>query len=213
MELIITDQSTGLTEIDKKQIVELSIRNNFFINEIFFHIYEKIYPPFAKKYDAKQLDTAKQQLAKIFGDNLYGTITAKLDNEVIGFLVYIIDDKTENIELAFLLVKQEYRDRGIATNMIDFLKETRELISESKLERAESPDATPLDKCKSLLPVSITVNCDKQLIKFYEKQGFKEMTEGKQYTKLVYPESIMPTFLSMLSMLSTIHTKNDLSLS
>lgn len=203
----------SITEIDKKQIIEMSMRNNFFINEIFYCIYGKIYPPLAKKHNYKKLGLKSitkidEKLTKIYDNNITEIITAKHNNEIIGFLICHIIAESEDIELSFLLVKQEYRNRGIAKHMIDRVKDTRDELGELRREKAERSGATPLDKCKSLLPVTIIVNCDKQLIKFYEKQGFKEMIEGKQYTKLAYPESCVDIAMSMLS---AINTKNDFS--
>lgn len=84
----------------------------------------------------------------------------ELDHQIIGFINY--DSIYEQAELEYIYVLPEYRNKGIATKLL-----------EKMIDDLQS---------KNIKSITLEVRCNNdEAIKFYEKNGFKTVTIRKNY--------------------------------
>lgn len=81
-------------------------------------------------------------------------VTAWDDDELVG-LARVLDDKAMMAYINYVLVRPSYQGKKIASNMLSIIKE----------------------KYKDFLYIEVMLE-DKSKMPFYEKNGFKEMSDG-----------------------------------
>ena len=82
------------------------------------------------------------------------------ENFIQGILVY--QYLYDRIEIDYIIVDKNYRNRGIATKLLDFIENNYNNLKNITLEVRES---------------------NEEAIKFYLKNNFKEITKRKNYYK------------------------------
>ena len=82
------------------------------------------------------------------------------ENFIQGILVY--QYLYDRIEIDYIIVDKDYRNRGIATKLLEFIENNYNNIKNITLEVRES---------------------NEEAIKFYLKNNFKEITKRKNYYK------------------------------
>lgn len=82
------------------------------------------------------------------------------ENSIQGVLVY--QYLYDRIEIDYIIVDKDYRNRGIATKLLEFIENNYNNIKNITLEVRES---------------------NKEAINFYLKNDFKEITKRKNYYK------------------------------
>lgn len=82
------------------------------------------------------------------------------NKEMIGFLSY--EDIYERFEIDYIFVVEEYRNKGIASNMLEFL------LKEAKEKQIEN------------ITLEVAVE-NRKAISLYKKYGFEEAALRKQY--------------------------------
>lgn len=82
------------------------------------------------------------------------------ENSIQGVLVY--QYLYDRIEIDYIVVDKDYRNRGIATKLLEFIENNYKNIKNITLEVRES---------------------NKEAINFYLKNDFKEITKRKNYYK------------------------------
>lgn len=80
------------------------------------------------------------------------------ENHIKGILVY--QDLYDRLEIDYIIVDNNYRENGVATKLLNELEKNYKNIKNITLEVRES---------------------NKSAIKFYLKNGFKEVTKRKNY--------------------------------
>lgn len=82
------------------------------------------------------------------------------ENSIQGVLVY--QYLYDRIEIDYIIVDKDYRNRGIATKLLEFIENNYNNLKNITLEVRES---------------------NEEAIKFYLKNNFKEITKRKNYYK------------------------------
>lgn len=111
-------------EITKKAIMELCIRENFYVEDIYAHLYKDLYPPTKKRITEKgiPIELFRMSVFDRMNDMTICTNATILDNKVVGFCMFTLQYGCKAFDLSFLFVKKEHRGNGIATSLInDFL--------------------------------------------------------------------------------------------
>lgn len=132
-------------ESDVKQIAEM-------INELELITIEERSKKEGRKFDKEKFKPKRFKIsAKASAKNII--LAAREKNKVAGVCwIFVIDDGLERTaEIKHLFVKENYRNGGVGTKLIE---ETKEILKKEKVEIVMV--ATPIDEAKT----------------FYEKQGF-----------------------------------------
>ena len=95
-----------------------------------------------------------------FSNEFLNIVIYEEENDIKGVLIY--EFFYDRIEIDYIIVDSEYRGLGIATNLLKYLENKYKNIDNITLEVRES---------------------NKPAIKFYLKNGFKEVIKRKNYYK------------------------------
>ena len=108
----------------------------------------------------KLLEVFNYKIDKESFNNDFLKVLVYEDNFIKGILVY--QYLYDRIEIDYIIVNEKYRNLGIATKLLAFIENEYKNINNITLEVRES---------------------NKEAIKFYLKNGFKEVTKRKNYYK------------------------------
>ena len=108
----------------------------------------------------KLLETFNYKIYKESFNNDFLRILIYEDELIKGVLVY--QYLYDRLEIEYIIVNQEYRNLGIATKLLKFMENKYKKINNVTLEVRES---------------------NKEAIRFYLKNGFKEVIKRKNYYK------------------------------
>ena len=108
----------------------------------------------------KLLEVFNYKLDKESFNNDFLKVLVYEENFIKGLLVY--QYLYDRIEIDYIIVNEKYRNLGIATKLLAFIENEYKNINNITLEVRES---------------------NKEAIKFYLKNGFKEVTKRKNYYK------------------------------
>ena len=97
--------------------------------------------------------------AEMFNESFNKIYVAEDDNKIVGMLMVIV--LYETCEILNIVVKDEYRNKKIASNLLDYL------ISE-------------LDESVEMITLEVAVN-NKPAISLYKKFGFEIISTRKKY--------------------------------
>ena len=108
----------------------------------------------------KLLEVFNYKIDKESFNNDFLKVLVYEENFIKGLLVY--QYLYDRIEIDYIIVNEKYRNLGIATKLLAFIENEYKNINNITLEVRES---------------------NKEAIKFYLKNGFKEVTKRKNYYK------------------------------
>jgi predicted GNAT family N-acyltransferase len=148
--------------LDKKSIIAMCIRNNFYIEDIYLHLFSDIYPPSKKRISQQCISMGSnlEEFLKIAKTKMLNktitTLSIKLNNEILGFLIFSTMRDIKAIDLSFLFISETHRGNGYSHKLFNQLLVFYNISKSFRIINY------------------LFVATEKEMIPFYKKLGFVE---------------------------------------
>lgn len=116
-----------IEEETKKKIMELCIRNSFYVSDTYMAIYDKIYPPDKKTFASQDSIDAYEKKLKDYNRKTCAVLIVK-DGVILAYSIYA-NYYNDSLELAFIFVRPELRGMGCGKKLIE---KTDEILTVAK---------------------------------------------------------------------------------